>query len=294
MLALSGPGGNGYYGQTVEDMKSYYQYLTANCPMRSSRPPYSRRIFSRPQQCARAPGERRQQRRDDRYCRDAGRRLGRRKLRAGDLDRVCAGKRTGRANRCGVDSAFSVEDGRTGPVFEGFQFVQMWDQSGVLFPILFSSLILAIAAAAYLLMATGHRAAEEEGASIHLRFFDRWPVVLLGVLLAAAFIVCMLIWEAFAWRYRFTPLDTVSEAAEYVSGLPFYDADFLLTLAALLIWLFALVCCFHLAHGGRARQGALLLAHHAGLLYPAPDRPVCQASDRAAQGAPRTENGAVD
>lgn len=241
MLAQRGPGGQGYTGQTVEDMQNYYRYESGNT--RAWNAQQIQRLNqmyapARSNVCARLVG-----------VNAAGEMTGTiLTLGSWKEDTVLAISEQYTDNMrvdVGFDPNFSAEDGMR-YYYEGFQFVQMWNQSGVLFPILFSSLILAIAAAAYLLMATGHRAADEEGASAHLRFFDRWPVALLGVLLAAAFIVCMLIWEAFAWRYRFTPLDTVSEAAEYVSVLPFYDADFLLTLASLLIWLFVLVCFFTL------------------------------------------------
>ena len=82
--------------------------------------------------------------------------------------------------------------------------------------------VLSVLLGLYLLLAAGHRANETEQDGIRLRFFDRWPVILLGVLLLVAYCAFQLIWEGF--NYTCTaptaPAYTTVDAAEGHGQLP--------------------------------------------------------------------------
>ena len=66
---------------------------------------------------------------------------------------------------------------------------------------------------------------ETEQDGIRLRFFDRWPVILLGVLLLVAYCAFQLIWEGFNYTYT-APAYTTVDAAEIMVSYPAYGIDF--------------------------------------------------------------------
>lgn len=242
-LALSGPGGNGYYGQTVEDMKIYYKYLNSKLAYEKQRTTVLKSQYSPDRSNVRVRLV---------SVNSSGEMNGIVATLGGDwVTGSCVlvtsteceleNGQTGRID-VGFDSAFSVEDDALGRYLTGYRFVRTWVSIGLL-PITAVGVVLTVVLGIYLLLATGHRADEAEEDGIRLRFFDRWPVILLGVLLIAVYCICQLTWEGFNYTYT-APAYTTADAVEVMTSAPAYGIDFMLTLTALLIWVFALVCFF--------------------------------------------------
>lgn len=242
-LAMCGPGGNGYYGQSIADMKDYYRYSNSD-------------VAYEKQQMTVLKSEYAPQRSNVRVrmvsVNSNGEMTGTLSTLGGDwVDENCilvsstsCEQSNGQPARIdvGFDRAFSVEDDALGRYLTGYRFVHGVTSMGLL-PIAAAAAVLSVLLGLYLLLAAGHRANETEQDGIRLRFFDRWPVILLGVLLLVAYCAFQLIWEGFNYTYT-APAYTTVDAAEIMVSYPAYGIDFLLTLTAVLIWAFALVCFF--------------------------------------------------
>lgn len=245
-LAMCGPGGNGYYGQSIADMKDYYRYSNSD-------------VAYEKQQMTVFKSEYAPQRSNVRVrmvsVNSNGEMTGTLATLGGDwIDENCilvsstsCEQSNGQPARIdvGFDRTFSVEDDALGRYLTGYGFVHGVTSMGLL-PGAAAAAVLSVLLGLYLLLAAGHRANETEQDGIRLRFFDRWPVILLGVLLLVAYCAFQLIWEGF--NYTCTaptaPAYTTVDAAEVMVSYPAYGIDFLLTLTAVLIWAFVLVCFF--------------------------------------------------
>jgi len=242
-LAMRGPGGNGYYGQSIADMKDYYRYSNSD-------------VAYEKQQMTVLKSEYAPQRSNVRVhmvsVNSNGEMTGTLATLGGDwVDENCIlvsstsyERSNGQPARIdvGFDRAFSVEDDALGRYLTGYRFVRSVTAMGLL-PGAAAAAVLSVLLGLYLLLAAGHRANETEQDGIRLRFFDRWPVILLGVLLLAAYSALQLIWEGFNYTYT-APAYTTADAVEIMTSYPAYGIDFLLTLTAVLIWAFVLVCFF--------------------------------------------------
>lgn len=242
-LAMCGPGGNGYYGQSIADMKDYYRYSNSD-------------VAYEKQQMTVLKSEYAPQRSNVRVrmvsVNSNGEMTGTLATLGGDwVDENCIlvsstsyERSNGQPARIdvGFDRAFSVEDDALGRYLTGYRFVRSVTMMGLL-PGAAAAAVLSVLLGLYLLLAAGHRANETEQDGIRLRFFDRWPVILLGVLLLAAYSALQLIWEGFNYTYT-APAYTTADAVEIMTSYPAYGIDFLLTLTAVLIWAFVLVCFF--------------------------------------------------
>ena len=242
-LAMRGSGGNGYYGQSIADMKAYYRYSNSD-------------VAYEKQQMTVLKSEYAPQRSNVRVrmvsVNSNGEMTGTLATLGGDwVDENCIlvsstsyERSNGQPARIdvGFDRAFSVEDDALGRYLTGYRFVRSVTAMGLL-PGAAAAAVLSVLLGLYLLLAAGHRANETEQDGIRLRFFDRWPVILLGVLLLAAYSALQLIWEGFNYTYT-APAYTTADAVEIMTSYPAYGIDFLLTLTAVLIWAFVLVCFF--------------------------------------------------
>ncbi len=242
-LAMRGSGGRGYYGQSIADMKAYYRYSNSD-------------VAYEKQQMTVLKSEYAPQRSNVRVrmvsVNSNGEMTGTLATLGGDwVDENCIlvsstsyERSNGQPARIdvGFDRAFSVEDDALGRYLTGYRFVRSVTAIGLL-PGAAAAAVLSVLLGLYLLLAAGHRANETEQDGIRLRFFDRWPVILLGVLLLAAYSALQLIWEGFNYTYT-APAYTTADAAEVMVSYPAYGIDFLLTLTAVLIWAFVLVCFF--------------------------------------------------
>lgn len=242
-LVMCGPGGNGYYGQSIADMKDYYQYSNSD-------------VGYEKQQMTVLKSEYAPQRSNVRVrmvsVNGNGEMTGTISALGGDwVDENCIlvsstsyERADGQPARIdvGFDRTFPVKDDALGRYLTGYRFVHGVTSMGLI-PSAAAAAVLSVLLGLYLLLAAGHRANETEQDGIHLRFFDRWPLILLVVLLIAAYCACQLIWEGFNYTYT-APAYTTVDAAEIMVSYPAYGIDFLLTLTALLIWAFALVCFF--------------------------------------------------
>ena len=242
-LAMRGSGGNGYYGQSIADMKAYYRYSNSD-------------VAYEKQQMTVLKSEYAPQRSNVRVrmvsVNSNGEMTGTISTLGGDwVDENCIlvsstsyERSNGQPARIdvGFDRAFSVEDDALGRYLTGYRFVRSVTAMGLL-PGAAAAAVLSVLLGLYLLLAAGHRANETEQDGIRLRFFDRWPVILLGVLLLAAYSALQLIWEGFNYTYT-APAYTTADAVEIMTSYPAYGIDFLLTLTAVLIWAFVLVCFF--------------------------------------------------
>lgn len=242
-LAMRGSGGNGYYGQSIADMKAYYRYSNSD-------------VAYEKQQMTVLKSEYAPQRSNVRVrmvsVNSNGEMTGTLSTLGGDwVDENCIlvsstsyERSNGQPARIdvGFDRAFSVEDDALGRYLTGYRFVRSVTAMGLL-PGAAAAAVLSVLLGLYLLLAAGHRANETEQDGIRLRFFDRWPVILLGVLLLAAYSALQLIWEGFNYTYT-APAYTTADAVEIMTSYPAYGIDFLLTLTAVLIWAFVLVCFF--------------------------------------------------
>ena len=242
-LAMRGSGGRGYYGQSIADMKAYYRYSNSD-------------VAYEKQQMTVLKSEYAPQRSNVRVrmvsVNSNGEMTGTLATLGGDwVDENCIlvsstsyERSNGQPARIdvGFDRAFSVEDDALGRYLTGYRFVRSVTAMGLL-PGAAAAAVLSVLLGLYLLLAAGHRANETEQDGIRLRFFDRWPVILLGVLLLAAYSALQLIWEGFNYTYT-APAYTTADAAEIMTSYPAYGIDFLLTLTAVLIWAFVLVCFF--------------------------------------------------
>lgn len=242
-LAMRGSGGRGYYGQSIADMKDYYRYSNSD-------------VAYEKQQMTVLKSEYAPQRSNVRVhmvsVNSNGEMTGTLATLGGDwVDENCIlvsstsyERSNGQPARIdvGFDRAFSVEDDALGRYLTGYRFVRSVTAMGLL-PGAAAAAVLSVLLGLYLLLAAGHRANETEQDGIRLRFFDRWPVILLGVLLLAAYSALQLIWEGFNYTYT-APAYTTADAVEIMTSYPAYGIDFLLTLTAVLIWAFVLVCFF--------------------------------------------------
>lgn len=242
-LAMRGSGGRGYYGQSIADMKAYYRYSNSD-------------VAYEKQQMTVLKSEYAPQRSNVRVrmvsVNSNGEMTGTLATLGGDwVDENCIlvsstsyERSNGQPARIdvGFDRAFSVEDDALGRYLTGYRFVRSVTAMGLL-PGAAAAAVLSVLLGLYLLLAAGHRANETEQDGIRLRFFDRWPVILLGVLLLAAYSALQLIWEGFNYMYT-APAYTTADAVEIMTSYPAYGIDFLLTLTAVLIWAFVLVCFF--------------------------------------------------
>lgn len=242
-LAMRGSGGRGYYGQSIADMKAYYRYSNSD-------------VAYEKQQMTVLKSEYAPQRSNVRVrmvsVNSNGEMTGTLSTLGGDwVDENCIlvsstsyERSNGQPARIdvGFDRAFSVEDDALGRYLTGYRFVRSVTAMGLL-PGAAAAAVLSVLLGLYLLLAAGHRANETEQDGIRLRFFDRWPVILLGVLLLAAYSALQLIWEGFNYTYT-APAYTTADAVEIMTSYPAYGIDFLLTLTAVLIWAFVLVCFF--------------------------------------------------
>lgn len=242
-LAMRGSGGRGYYGQSIADMKAYYRYSNSD-------------VAYEKQQMTVLKSEYAPQRSNVRVrmvsVNSNGEMTGTISTLGGDwVDENCIlvsstnyERSNGQPARIdvGFDRAFSVEDDALGRYLTGYRFVRSVTAMGLL-PGAAAAAVLSVLLGLYLLLAAGHRANETEQDGIRLRFFDRWPVILLGVLLLAAYSALQLIWEGFNYTYT-APAYTTADAVEIMTSYPAYGIDFLLTLTAVLIWAFVLVCFF--------------------------------------------------
>lgn len=242
-LAMRGPGGRGYYGQSIADMKDYYRYSNSD-------------VAYEKQQMTVLKGEYAPQRSNVRVrmvsVNSNGEMTGTLATLGGDwVDENCIlvsstsyERSNGQPARIdvGFDRAFSVEDDALGRYLTGYRFVRSVTAMGLL-PGAAAAAVLSVLLGLYLLLAAGHGANETEQDGIRLRFFDRWPVILLGVLLLAAYSALQLIWEGFNYTYT-APAYTTADAVEIMTSYPAYGIDFLLTLTAVLLWAFVLVCFF--------------------------------------------------
>ena len=242
-LAMRGSGGRGYYGQSIADMKAYYRYSNSD-------------VAYEKQQMTVLKSEYAPQRSNVRVrmvsVNSNGEMTGTLATLGGDwVDENCIlvsstsyERSNGQPARIdvGFDRAFSVEDDALGRYLTGYRFVRSVTAMGLL-PGAAAAAVLSVLLGLYLLLAAGHRANETEQDGIRLRFFDRWPVILLGVLLLAACSALQLIWEGFNYTYT-APAYTTADAVEIMTSYPAYGIDFLLTLTAVLIWAFVLVCFF--------------------------------------------------
>ena len=242
-LAMRGSGGRGYYGQSIADMKDYYRYSNSD-------------VAYEKQQMTVLKSEYAPQRSNVRVrmvsVNSNGEMTGTLSTLGGDwVDENCIlvsstsyERSNGQPARIdvGFDRAFSVEDDALGRYLTGYRFVRSVTAMGLL-PGAAAAAVLSVLLGLYLLLAAGHRANETEQDGIRLRFFDRWPVILLGVLLLAAYSALQLIWEGFNYTYT-APAYTTADAVEIMTSYPAYGIDFLLTLTAVLIWAFVLVCFF--------------------------------------------------
>lgn len=242
-LAMRGSGGRGYYGQSIADMKAYYRYSNSD-------------VAYEKQQMTVLKSEYAPQRSNVRVrmvsVNSNGEMTGTLATLGGDwVDENCIlvpstsyERSNGQPARIdvGFDRAFSVEDDALGRYLTGYRFVRSVTAMGLL-PGAAAAAVLSVLLGLYLLLAAGHRANETEQDGIRLRFFDRWPVILLGVLLLAAYSALQLIWEGFNYTYT-APAYTTADAVEIMTSYPAYGIDFLLTLTAVLIWAFVLVCFF--------------------------------------------------
>lgn len=242
-LAMCGPGGNGYYGQSIADMKDYYRYSNSD-------------VAYEKQQMTVLKSEYAPQRSNVRVrmvsVNSNGEMTGTLATLGGDwVDENCIlvsstsyERSNGQPARIdvGFDRTFSVEDDALGRYLTGYRFVHGVTSMGLI-PGAAAAAVLSVLLGLYLLLAAGHRANETEQDGIRLRFFDRWPVILLGVLLLVAYCAFQLIWEGFNYTYT-APAYTTVDAAEIMVSYPAYGIDFLLTLTAILIWAFVLVCFF--------------------------------------------------
>lgn len=242
-LAMRGSGGRGYYGQSIADMKAYYRYSNSD-------------VAYEKQQMTVLKSEYAPQRSNVRVrmvsVNSNGEMTGTLATLGGDwVDENCIlvsstsyERSNGQPARIdvGFDRAFSVEDDALGRYLTGYRFVRSVTAMGLL-PGAAAAAVLSVLLGLYLLLAAGHRANETEQDGICLRFFDRWPVILLGVLLLAAYSALQLIWEGFNYTYT-APAYTTADAAEVMVSYPAYGIDFLLTLTAVLLWAFVLVCFF--------------------------------------------------
>lgn len=242
-LAMRGSGGRGYYGQSIADMKAYYRYSNSD-------------VAYEKQQMTVLKSEYAPQRSNVRVrmvsVNSNGEMTGTLATLGGDwVDENCIlvsstsyERSNGQPARIdvGFDRAFSVEDDALGRYLTGYRFVRSVTAMGLL-PGAAAAAVLSVLLGLYLLLAAGHGANETEQDGIRLRFFDRWPVILLGVLLLAAYSALQLIWEGFNYTYT-APAYTTADAVEIMTSYPAYGIDFLLTLTAVLIWAFVLVCFF--------------------------------------------------
>lgn len=242
-LAMRGSGGRGYYGQSIADMKAYYRYSNSD-------------VAYEKQQMTVLKSEYAPQRSNVRVrmvsVNSNGEMTGTLSTLGGDwVDENCIlvsstsyERSNGQPARIdvGFDRAFSVEDDALGRYLTGYRFVRSVTAMGLL-PGAAAAAVLSVLLGLYLLLAAGHGANETEQDGIRLRFFDRWPVILLGVLLLAAYSALQLIWEGFNYTYT-APAYTTADAVEIMTSYPAYGIDFLLTLTAVLIWAFVLVCFF--------------------------------------------------
>lgn len=242
-LAMRGSGGRGYYGQSIADMKAYYRYSNSD-------------VAYEKQQMTVLKSEYAPQRSNVSVrmvsVNSNGEMTGTLATLGGDwVDENCIlvsstsyERSNGQPARIdvGFDRAFSVEDDALGRYLTGYRFVRSVTAMGLL-PGAAAAAVLSVLLGLYLLLAAGHRANETEQDGIRLRFFDRWPVILLGVLLLAAYSALQLIWEGFNYMYT-APAYTTADAVEIMTSYPAYGIDFLLTLTAVLIWAFVLVCFF--------------------------------------------------
>lgn len=242
-LAMRGSGGRGYYGQSIADMKDYYRYSNSD-------------VAYEKQQMTVLKSEYAPQRSNVRVrmvsVNSNGEMTGTLATLGGDwVDENCIlvsstsyERSNGQPARIdvGFDRAFSVEDDALGRYLTGYRFVRSVTAMGLL-PGAAAAAVLSVLLGLYLLLAAGHGANETEQDGIRLRFFDRWPVILLGVLLLAAYSALQLIWEGFNYTYT-APAYTTADAVEIMTSYPAYGIDFLLTLTAVLIWAFVLVCFF--------------------------------------------------
>lgn len=242
-LAMRGSGGRGYYGQSIADMKAYYRYSNSD-------------VAYEKQQMTVLKSEYAPQRSNVRVrmvsVNSNGEMTGTLATLGGDwVDENCIlvsstsyERSNGQPARIdvGFDRAFSVEDDALGRYLTGYRFVRSVTAMGLL-PGAAAAAVLSVLLGLYLLLAAGHGANETEQDGIRLRFFDRWPVILLGVLLLAAYSALQLIWEGFNYMYT-APAYTTADAVEIMTSYPAYGIDFLLTLTAVLIWAFVLVCFF--------------------------------------------------
>lgn len=242
-LAMRGSGGRGYYGQSIADMKAYYRYSNSD-------------VAYEKQQMTVLKSEYAPQRSNVRVrmvsVNSNGEMTGTLATLGGDwVDENCIlvsstsyERSNGQPARIdvGFDRAFSVEDDALGRYLTGYRFVRSVTAMGLL-PGAAAAAVLSVLLGLYLLLAAGHRANKTEQDGIRLRFFDRWPVILLGVLLLAACSALQLIWEGFNYTYT-APAYTTADAVEIMTSYPAYGIDFLLTLTAVLIWAFVLVCFF--------------------------------------------------
>ena len=242
-LAMRGSGGRGYYGQSIADMKDYYRYSNSD-------------VAYEKQQMTVLKSEYAPQRSNVRVrmvsVNSNGEMTGTLATLGGDwVDENCIlvsstsyERSNGQPARIdvGFDRAFSVEDDALGRYLTGYRFVRSVTAMGLL-PGAAAAAVLSVLLGLYLLLAAGHGANETEQDGIRLRFFDRWPVILLGVLLLAAYSALQLIWEGFNYTYT-APAYTTADAVEIMTSYPAYGIDFLLTLTAVLLWAFVLVCFF--------------------------------------------------
>lgn len=242
-LAMSGPGGNGYYGQSIADMKDYYRYMNSD-------------VAYEKQQMTVLKSEYASERSNVRVrmvsVNSNGEMTGIIATLGGDwvtgscvqVSSTSCEDAAGQSARIdvGFDRTFSVEDDALGRYLTGYRFVHSMTTMGLL-PGAAAAAVLSVILGIYLLLACGHRANEGEQDGIRLRFFDRWPVILLGVVVIAAYCICQLIWEGFYYTYA-APAYTTADAVEMMTSYPAYSIDFILTLSAVLIWVFVLVCFF--------------------------------------------------
>lgn len=241
-LALSGPGGNGYCGQTLADIKTYYRNLNSELAWNVQQVTTLKSQYAPARSNVRVRLV---------SVNGNGEMTGTLATLGGDWSddyyiaaTVDYEPFTGQKMRIdvGFDPAFPFTSDALGRYDTGYWFVQTWLGMGLV-PVAVIAVVLSVVLGIYLLLATGHRANEAEEDGIRLRFFDRWPVLVMAVLLVGAFCACELIWEGFQYTYT-GPAYITEGAGQLMTSYPAYGMDFMLTLTALLIWAFALVCFF--------------------------------------------------
>ena len=233
MLVESGPQ-NGYQGQTIEDLEEYYSLQYASTPENIERKEQLQTLYDPSVTNIRARVAVVSSETQQTYPVQTlgGAWTPQTVLVQSQVYEQDPSKRL----EIGFDSAFTAQNDTLWQYRSAYDFIQA--QQGILMVLLLGGGVASLLLMLYLLLATGHRPEDTPETPIHLRFFDRWPVVVLAIAAGCVLALAVGVWD-----------NVYSGNAGIVGafsrgGIADYGIDFLLLLAAGMAWLVLLAGFF--------------------------------------------------